>query len=534
MKGCYSESCRSILEQAARPGVPDCLPPRHPRPHRAAAIRRVTRDNPMMPAATRCPVATPRPVACALLLAVSLAACALPIEPAESGVASPGRFVADRAAPAPAPAPDPAWWQAFAAPDLDRLMAAAMAGNLDLAASIARLRQADEGLRIAGSQLLPLVEGGVSLGRSRGTNATPGTPANAGRRYGGSIQATYQIDFWGGLRAQEQAARDDVTAAEFGIGTVTLTTQSAVAATLFDLLGGQEQLAIQRENLRLAERTLAILRQRLAVGTATGLDVALQEAQVAAQRAQVPGLQQSVDADTFALATLAGLMPEQVSVAGQRLATIRVPEIAPGLPSAVLARRPDVRQAEANLAAASADVTAARAELFPTIALTAEGGLQSIALQTLLRPGATIYSIAVSLTQTIFDGGRLQGQLALSRARREELLANYRRAILAAMQDTETSLSALRNGREAVVLQTARVEAAQRAYTVAEAQFSAGTIDLLTVLTTQSTLFNARLALAQAQASRLQSAAALFTALGGGWTAENLRRIQAAAGGPSP
>lgn len=465
---------------------------------------------------------------------MALAACALPIEPAELGVTAPERFVAGAAAPATAPAPDPAWWREFGAPDLDRIMAAAMEGNLDLAAATARLRQADETLRIAGAQLLPLIEGSVSVGRARGTSATPGTPANAGRFYGATLQASYQVDFWGGLSAQEQAARDSVTAAAFAIGTVTLATQSAVATTLFDLLGAQEQLATQRDNLRIAERTLGILRQRLAVGTATGLDVAQQEAVVAQQRAQIPPLQQTVEANTFALATLAGLLPAEVTVAGQRLAAIRVPEIAPGLPSAVLIRRPDVRQAEANLAAGSADVTAARAALFPTIALTAEGGLQSIALQTLLRPGATIYSIAVGLTQTLFDGGALRAQLALTRARREELLANYRKAILSGLQDAETSLSALQRSRELVTLQTARVEAAQRAYTVAEAQFSAGTIDLLTVLNTQTTLFNARLALAQAQASRLQAAAALFTALGGGWTVESLRAVQAAAGGPAP
>lgn len=465
---------------------------------------------------------------------MALAACALPIEPAESGVTAPERFVAGAAVPAAAPAPDPAWWREFGAPDLDRIMAAAMEGNLDLAAATARLRQADETLRIAGAQLLPLVEGSISVGRARGTSATPGTPANAGRFYGATLQASYQVDFWGGLSAQEQAARDSVTAAAFAIGTVTLATQSAVATTLFDLLGAQEQLATQRDNLRIAERTLGILRQRLAVGTATGLDVAQQEAVVAQQRAQIPPLQQTIEANTFALATLAGLLPAEVTVAGQRLAAIRVPEIAPGLPSAVLIRRPDVRQAEANLAAGSADVTAARAALFPTIALTAEGGLQSIALQTLLRPGATIYSIAVGLTQTLFDGGALRAQLALTRARREELLANYRKAILSGLQDAETSLSALQRNRELVTLQTARVEAAQRAYTVAEAQFSAGTIDLLTVLNTQTTLFNARLALAQAQASRLQAAAALFTALGGGWTVESLRAVQAAAGGPAP
>lgn len=465
---------------------------------------------------------------------MATAACTLPIEPAESGVPAPDRFVAGSTMPAPAPAPDPAWWRAFGTPELDRIMAAAMEGNLDLAAAVARLRQADAALRIAGAQLLPLVEGSVSVGRARGTSATPGTPATAGRQYGGTLQASYQIDFWGGLRAQEQSARDNVSAAEFGIGTVTLATQSAVAATLFDLLAAQDQLANQQDNLRLAERTLGILRQRLAVGTATGLDVAQQEAVVAQQRGQVPPLQQGVAANTFALAALAGLPPAGITVAGQRLATIRVPEIAPGVPSAVLARRPDVRLAEANLAAGSADVTAARAALFPTIALTAEGGLQSIALQTLLRPGATIYSIAIGLTQTLFDGGALRGQLELTRARREELLANYRGAILAALQDTETSLSALQRNRELVALQTARVEAAQRAYTVAEAQFRAGTIDLLTVLNTQTTLFNARLALTEAQSLRLRAAAALFTALGGGWTTESVRAAQAAAGGATP
>lgn len=475
----------------------------------------------------------PSPLIAALIL--PLTACTLPIEGVESGIAPPARFVAGAAQPAPAAAPDPAWWRAFGAPELDRLMAASMEGNLDLAAAIARMRQADEALRLAGAELLPFVGVSGSIARARGTSAVPGTPANAGWRYGGTVQASYQIDFWGGLRAQEQAARSDVTAAEFAIGTVALSTQSAVAATLFDLYGAQEQLAIQQDNLRLAERTLAILRDRFAAGTATGLDVAQQESLVAQQRAQIPPLRQAVEADTFALATLAGVPPAGVAVAAQRLARIRVPEIVPGLPSDLLRRRPDVRQAEADLAAASADVTAARAALFPTISLTAEGGLQSVALQTLLRPGATVYTIAAGLTQTLFDGGALRARVALTRARREELLANYRRAILVALQDTETSLSALARSRELVTLQTARAAAAERAYAVAEAQFRAGTIDLLTVLNTQSSLFGARLALAQAQASRLQAAASLFTALGGGWTPERARLARTAgAAGTTP
>lgn len=460
------------------------------------------------------------------MLMFALSACALPIEPAESGLVAPASFVAGGGTTAPALAPDPAWWQSFGAPDLDRLMTASLAGNFDLAAAIARLRQADAVLKIAGAQLLPQVDASGSVARTRGTSSTPGTPANAGRTYGGSLSASYQLDFWGRLAAQQQAARDDVTAAEFSIGTVTLATQSAVASTLFDLLGAQEQLTVQQENLRTAERTLLILRERMSVGTATGLDVAQQETVVAQQRAQVPPLRRTVEADTFALATLAGMMPAEVTVAAQRLATIRVPEISAGLPSEVLTRRPDVRQAEANLAAASADVTAARGALFPTITLTAEGGLQSIALQTLLRPGATIYGIGASIAQPIFDGGSLRAQLAQTRARREELLASYRGAILAALQDTETSLSALQQDRELVRLQSARVDAAQRAYVVADAQFRAGTIDLLTVLSTQSSLFTARVALAQALTSRLQSAAALFVALGGGWDVETARQTR--------
>ncbi|WP_137179915.1 efflux transporter outer membrane subunit [Roseomonas sp. AR75] len=455
-----------------------------------------------------------------------LTGCALPIEVPQSGIAPPARFVAGRAEPAPAQAPDPAWWQAFGAPELDRLMQAAMAGNLDLAASVARLRQADAALRIAGAQLLPFVGADASVARTRGTSSNPGTAAEAGTRYGGGISASYQVDFWGRLAAQQQAARDSVAAAEYALGTVALATQSAVAITLFELLGAQEQFAVQQQNLAAAERTLAILRGRLSVGTATGLDLAQQETVVAQQRGQVPLLRRAIEANTFALATLTGRTPPEVTVAAQRLSAIDVPDIAPGLPAEVLARRPDVRLAEASLASASADVTVARAAMFPNITLTAEGGLQSIALQTLLRPGATIYGIGASVAQTIFDGGSLRAQLSLSQARRDELLATYQRAILAGLQDTETALSGLRNDRDLVTLQAARVAAAERAFAVADAQFRAGTIDLLTLLNTQTSLFNARIALAQAQTSRLQAAAALFIALGGGWTVDTARQIR--------
>ncbi|WP_439596517.1 efflux transporter outer membrane subunit [Falsiroseomonas sp.] len=453
-------------------------------------------------------------------LGAAASGCAARIDPASSGLRLPGFFRAANAEPVPDAMrwPDASWWRGFGAPQLDQLMQAAMAGNLDLAAAAARLRQADAEVRISGAALLPTVDGDIQAGRSRSTNRNLGSAASANNSFGTGLSASYELDFWGRNRAILESARSSATAARYAIGVTALSTQSSVATALFNVLGAQEQLEIQRGNLEVAERNLSILRQRVAVGTATGLDVAQQETVVAQQRAAIPPLQQTAEQNSFALGTLTGVAPGEIDIRAVRLDALVVPAIEPGLPSEVLARRPDVQQAEANLAAANANVAAARAALFPTISLTGSGGLQSLALDTLLRPGSTVYSLAAGLTAPIFDGGSLRAQVEQYSARQAELLADYQRTILAALQDTETSLSALRRTTETLQLQRVRAEAAQRAYAIADAQLQAGTVDLLTVLSVQSSLFTARNAVAQAQTDRLQAAAALFTALGGGWT----------------
>jgi len=455
-----------------------------------------------------------------LLCGALLAACGLQTEVPQAGIVSPMRFRADPEAAAPASAPDVAWWRAFGSSELDRLMHAAMAQNLDIAVSVARLQQADAQVRISGAALLPVVNADANVGRARSNGRTADNVAGGRDIYSGTLNASWEIDFWGGNRAALAAAQSSASAARYAVGVTTLQIQASVANAYFALIGAREQVAIQRANIEVASRNLAILRQRLAVGTSTGLDVAQQDTVVATQRAAVPQLQLVADQNLFALATLTGMTPEQIDVAAARLGAIGVPAVQPGLPSEVLLRRPDVLLAEASLASASASVTAARAALFPTISLTANGGLQSLAFRTLLNPGSAFYSIAAGLAAPIFDGGRRRAQLEASRGREAELLAGYRRAILSALQDTEASLSALQHNSELVGLQMARVNAAQQAYNVAEAQFRAGTVDLLTVLTVQTNLFLARNALAQSQAARLQAAAGLFTALGGGWTAD--------------
>lgn len=462
-------------------------------------------------------ILNPAPSRCvlALLGGALLAGCGLQTTVPDAGIPAPAGF--RNAADAAAPAPDPEWWREFGSPELDRLMRAALAQNQDLAAAVARLQQADAQVRIAGAALLPVVNADGSFGRTRSAGA-PGGLGDGRDFYTGALRASWEIDFWGRNRANLASARSNALAFRFAAGVVALQTQASVAQAYFAMAGAREQLAIQRGNVQLAERNLGILRQRMSVGTATGLDVAQQETVVATQRAAIPPLQLSAEQNLLALATLTGVTPDRIEVATTRLGTLRVPTVQPGLPAEVLQRRPDLRQAEASLAAASASVTVARAALYPTISLTAQGGIQSSAMRTLLDPGSAFYSIAAGLVAPIFDGGTRRAQVEASRGREAELLANYRRAILAALQDTESSLAALRSNSELVTLQMARVNAAQQAYNVAEAQFRAGTVDLLTVLTVQTNLFIARNALAQAQAARLQSAAALFTALGGGWT----------------
>lgn len=457
------------------------------------------------------------PPLAALLGGMLLAGCGLQTEVPEAGIFTPARFRAGGAIEGPAPAPDPAWWRAFGSPELDRLMQAAMGENLDIAAATARLRQADAQVRIAGAALLPQVDADASIGRARSAGRTPDTVSGGRDAYIATLSASYVIDFWGENRANLAAARSNATGFRYAVGVVVLQIQTSVANAYFGLIGAREQVAIQRGNIEVAARNLDILRQRLSVGTATGLDVAQQETVLATQRAAVPPLQLTAEQNLFALATLIGVTPDRIEVGSARLANIRPPTVQAGLPSELLLRRPDVLQAEANLASASASVTAARAALFPTISLTAQGGLQSLALRTMLYPGSAFYSIAAGLTAPIFDGGTRRAQLDTARGREAELLAGYRRAILSAFQDTESSLAALQRNNELVGLQMARVNAAQQAYNVAEAQFRAGTVDLLTVLTVQTNLFLARNALAQAQAARLQAAAGLFAALGGGW-----------------
>lgn len=434
-----------------------------------------------------------------------------------------------------APMPTADWWKGFGSAELDGLMADALAGSFDIEAAIARVRQADAQIRVAGAPLLPTVSGAAGANWSRTgieTATIGGTPLNPvigttqrqyeTRSYSLGPSVSYQLDFWGQLRATQESAAASALFSRYDRQTVTLTVLASVANAWTAALAAQDRLDVAQRNLNDAEEILKAIKARQDSGVASLLDVSQQQALVAGIRATFPALREQREQQIAALAVLVGRPPERIDVRAGTLTTLRLPLVGPGLPSTLLARRPDVASAEANLIAQNANIRAARAAFFPTVSLTGQGGWESTALNTLISPTSVLLSAAANATQTIFDNGRLGGQYVQSRARYDELLADYRKAVVQALVDVENALTAWRETSEQEALEREAVATAQRAADISRAQVLAGTLDIVTALQTQTTLFSDLDLLAQARLARVQALISLYQALGGGWTQEDV------------
>jgi NodT family efflux transporter outer membrane factor (OMF) lipoprotein len=429
--------------------------------------------------------------------------------------------------------PSQDWWRGFRSPDLNGLIEAAQAHNFDIAAAIARIRQADAQVRIAGAPLLPTITGSASAtwqheGLGSGST-TGGTTGLGSSRFGGSnasidfhsysagLSAGYELDFWGRNRAARQSAVASAVFSRFDQQTVALTVVTNVANTWFTALSLADRLAVARGNLADAEQTLAVIRGRFDAGTASQLDIAQQGALVAGERALIPSFTSQLEQQVIALGILTGQPPERISVRPGTLTALELPPVASGLPSQLLARRPDIASAEAQLIAQNFSITVARAAFFPSIQLTASAGYQASALNRLVTPGGALAALTEGLTLPIFDGGTLRGQLDQAKGRYDELLADYRKAVVQAFTDVDTALTAWRYATEQEALQRIAVDTARRAATIARAQMAAGTVDITTVLTAETTLFSDEDTLVQVRLARAQALLNLYKALGGGW-----------------
>lgn len=452
-----------------------------------------------------------------------LGGCLLTDKP-EPGLDIPQAY--DRAAKNPAVAeaalPPLDWWRSFRSRELTELIEEARGANLDIAAAIARIVQADAQSRIAGAPLLPGVDLNASATRSRASQSTSGGSSGSSGRsevntLSGTLSASYEIDFWGKNRSALRAAEETAAASRYDREVVGLSTVVATANAYFQVLASQDRLQVARENIASADRVLKLIQQRLNAGTASALDTAQQESLLATQRAAVPLLEQTLTQNRNALALLIARSPESVRVRGGSLRGVTYPRVTPGLPSELLAQRPDIREAEAQLAAANANVENARAQMLPSITLTGEGGYQSAVLKTLLRPESALYSFGAGLTQPIFDGFKLQGNLDLQKGKQDELLQNYRKSVISGFVDVENALDGIRQTALRERLQRDVVVASQRAFDLSEQRLNQGTIDQVTLLQTQQTLFSAQDTLAQARLAHVQAIVSLYQALGGGW-----------------
>lgn len=411
--------------------------------------------------------------------------------------------------------PDQHWWQRFGSAELTRLVDQGQTSNLELAGAFARLRQAEAGARIAGVNLLPTAS--LSSGASRSApigNGSGSTYVDSG------LQVSYEVDFWGKNKAIATSAEASLEANRFDRQTVALTVTSGIVSTYLQVLSLHDRLAVARGHVANAEHVLTLVEAQTRAGAASTLDLARQRSAVAQRKAGIPDLLQQAREAQGALAILLGKTPQTFSVGEVGLDTITLPDVSPGLPSELLARRPDIGRAEANLAAADADVAVARANLFPSINLTGSMGAQSSALVSLLNAPNLFANVGASLFAPIFDGGRLKQERERAIARKQELVQAYRATVVAAFSEVDTALGQIRSLDEQQRLKIAELDQARQAYDLSQIRYKLGAEDFTTVLDTQRALSDVQNDMGMLKLRRLQATVSLYKALGGGWTNE--------------
>ena len=411
------------------------------------------------------------------------------------------------------------WYRDFGSDELNGFIDIAAKTNSDLEAARARVTQADARARQAGAAILPSVDA-VGTGNFWSGHSSQGGGHELD--WSAMLSASYEVDFWGKNRATAQSARFLAGASRADRDAVALTTLAGVANGYFHLLALRERLAVAQSNRDAAKQLLDIVQSRFDAAVASPIDLATQKAAFDVAQIAISDLQQAEVEARTALSILLGRAPENFEVKGQPLDSLREPSVAPGLPSELLTRRPDVLLAESNLRAGHADLVAARAAMFPSLSLTASGGVQNPALPATVLTIAGVgpsFALGANLVQPIFDHGKLKAQRDEVQAKDLELLAAYRASIISALGDVENALAAIQNLNQARDYQVENVAQSERAFEGAKARYQAGSVDFLTLLEAQRTLYAARDQFTQYKLARLQALVGLCKALGGGWNA---------------
>jgi outer membrane protein, multidrug efflux system len=412
---------------------------------------------------------------------------------------------------------DEQWAQVFREPELQALIRTALANNYDVRIAAQRVLEEQAQVQIAHSQEFPQITGGAN---AIGATIPPSLGSSIGNplAFGSfNLGAAWTPDFWGIYRKQTEAARANMLAQTWAQREVRLTLVQQVATTYIELRALDRQLAITKQTLRVRQDSVQLTETLEHGGSVPLEDVRQAQQLLYTASSQLPQLEQQIQQQENALRLLLGENPGQV-VHTDPTALAPPPQNPPtGVPSQLLERRPDIQQAEQTLIAANAQIGIARAQFFPQVSITASGGFGGDQFSNLFdASGKTIYGIG-SLTQPIFEGGKLRGQLKLSRETKQEMVLNYQKTIAGAFRDVSNALIALDKQREYREQQEKLVAAAEDATRLARIRYQGGATSYLEVLTTDSNLYSAQLNLATAEQGEALAMVQLYSALGGGW-----------------
>ncbi len=454
----------------------------------------------------------------AAALTACLTGCAHPVAYQRPAVDLPPAFRGAPETPAPANTSigDQKWTEVFQDSELQSLIKKAAENNYDVRIAATRVLEAEQQVTIARADRFPTVTGGLGGTAQRAARAgvVPAYSFAAGLL---TVNGAWNPDFWGRYKSATEAARANLLAAGWAKQEVARTLVASVASGYFDLRELDLEREISGAAVKSRQESLELTRTRESHGLASLLDVRQAEQLVQAAATQIPDLDRRIQQQENALSTLLGENPRAI-VRGIKLEEQpQLPEVPAGLPSSLLERRPDVREVEAQLVAAGAELNVARAALLPSFSLTGSTGLQSSALNSILDPNAVIVNLAAQLTRPIFNAGKLKAQVRLAEAQQQELVLVYRKTILNALQSVSDSLVAYRKSREFRTEQAKLADAAKDAARLSNLRYNAGETDYLEVLTNETNALAADLGLAQARLNELLSLVQLYQSLGGGW-----------------
>lgn len=453
-----------------------------------------------------------------LVLASMLAACALGPDYARPDIETPAAF-SNSPADAPGSVADLGWWELYRDPELNALISTAIAQNLDLRIAAARLEQARAVLGSTDLSLLPQVSANAGIERAQASidNARNGERLATTESVG--LGLSWELDLWGRLRRENEAARAELLAAEYARRGVMVSLVSELATTWFRLASLDEQLKVTRATLQTREQFLQLTQAQFERGTVSGLDVATAEAQLAQARASIPDFERQVAQTEHALSLLLGRNPTAFASRSLEQATAMTPQIPAGLPSSLIERRPDILQAEQGLIAANARIGVAKAALFPRLSLTGSFGSLSSDMTDLFSSGAEAWSLGVGVLQPLLDSERNFYRIDLADARKAEALAVYERAVRNGFREVADALVARQKLAEVEAAQKQLVAAQLRAEEIATARYKVGYSSYFDVINADRDLFNAKLSLASARLNARLATVQLYRALGGGWQA---------------